>query len=75
MKLIEWHRLCISFLAMALTASIAAAADLPPLPEGLSVPKSATKLPAFNLPTAGGSTVRSDDYKGKIIIARFWASW
>jgi hypothetical protein len=53
----------------------AGAADLPPLPEGLSAPSAATKMPAFNLPTASGSTARSDDYKGKIIIARFWASW
>jgi len=75
MKIFQWRPLCGALLAMALTASIAAAADLPPLPEGLAVPKSATKMPAFNLPTAIGSTVRSDDYKGKIIIARFWASW
>ena len=61
MNLFQPHLLRGSLLALALTASVAVAAELPALPQGLSVPKSATKLPAFSLPTAGGSTVRADE--------------
>jgi hypothetical protein len=64
-----------SFIGLALAASFAAAADLPPLPQGLTAPAKAITLPAFNMPTATGATVQSDDYKGKVIIARFWATW
>jgi hypothetical protein len=64
-----------SLLAIALTASVAVAADLPPLPQGLSAPAKATTMPAFNLPTAAGGHVRADEFKGKVVIARFWATW
>ena len=62
-------------MAFALTVSIAGAADLPPLPQGLAAPAKAIKLQAFNLPTAAGGFAKSDDYKGKVLIARFWATW
>ena len=62
-------------LAVLLTAAVAVAAELPQIPGGMAAPKSPLYLPAFNLPTASGSTIRSEDYKGKVIIARFWASW
>jgi len=75
MKSFQWQFLRGSLLAMALAASAAGAADLPALPEGLSVPKSALKMPAFNLPIATGGAIRSDELKGKIVIARFWATW
>ena len=52
----------------------ATAADLAP-PAGLTAPATATRLPAFNLATAVGGTVRSDDLRGKVVIARFWATW
>lgn len=66
----------IGLLALAaFSASIAIAAEPPQLPGGLAAPKTPLNLPAFNLPTASGTTIRSDDYKGKVIIARFWASW
>jgi len=57
---------------VALTVS---AADSPPLPAGLTAPAKATQLPAFNLPTPAGGTVRADDTHGKVVIARFWATW
>ena len=75
MKPFVWRLLRSLLPAFALAATAAVAADMPPLPQGLSAPAAATKLPAFNLPTASGGTVRSDDFKGKVIIARFWASW
>jgi hypothetical protein len=60
---------------LASTGSLAIAADLPPLPQGLSAPAKPLKLQAFNLPTAAGGAAKSDDYKGKVIVARFWATW
>ena len=59
----------------AMAASVASAADLPPLPQGLSAPVKPVKMQAFNLQTATGSVAKSDDYKGKVLIARFWATW
>ena len=60
--------------ALALSALGAAAAD-PALPAGLSAPSKATQLPAFSLATPDGGTVKAADYKGRILIARFWATW
>lgn len=51
------------------------AAELPPLPEGLAAPSKAAQLPAFNLLTATGGAVRADEFRGKVVIARFWATW
>ena len=65
----------LGLLWLALTASFATAADLPPLPPGLTAPAKSITLPAFNMATATGASVQSDDYKGKVIIARFWATW
>ncbi len=64
------------FMVFALAAAVfnAAASELAP-PAGLSAPAKPTHLPAFNLPTAVGGTVRSDDLRGKVVIARFWATW
>lgn len=61
--------------ALTLAASMASAADLPALPQGLSAPTKPVKLQAFNLPTAAGGMAKTDDYKGKVLIARFWATW
>ena len=60
--------------AFAAAVFNAAAADLAP-PAGLTAPAKPTRLPAFNLATAVGGTVRSDDLRGKVVIARFWATW
>ena len=61
--------------ALASSAAHSNAADLPPLPGGLSVLSTPTRMPAFNLQTAAGGTMRSDDLRGKVVIARFWATW
>lgn len=61
---------------VALAAAVfnAAAAELAP-PAGLTAPAKPTRLPAFNLPMVAGGAVRSDDLHGKVVIARFWATW
>ena len=53
----------------------AVAADLPPLPAGLTAPAKLTRMPAFNLPRAAGGTLHAEELRGKVVIARFWATW
>ena len=72
MKLMPWIARTAALFALS-TAAIAA--DLPPLPQGLTAPIKPIKMQAFNLPTAAGGFAKSDDYKDKVIIARFWATW
>ena len=47
----------------------------PALPEGLSVPGKSTAMPAFDLPTTAGTTLRSESLRGQVVVIRFWASW
>jgi hypothetical protein len=72
MRLLSW---CASFFALLSFAASAVAADLPPLPQGLTAPAKPIKMQAFNMPTAAGGMAKSDDYRDKVIIARFWATW
>jgi hypothetical protein len=62
-------------LAFAALAFSAAAADLPPLPAGLTAATKPVHLPSFTLATPGGGKMRADEFKGKVVIARFWATW
>ena len=62
-------------LALAALAVSAAAADLPPLPAGLTAITKPVHLPAFTLATPAGGKVRADEFKDKVLIARFWATW
>ena len=62
-------------IALALAILSASAAELPPIPAGLAAPSKPTRMPAFNLATPAGGTVRADDFRGKVLIARFWATW
>lgn len=55
-------------------ASIAPAAA-PRMPAGLSAPAKPTAMPAFELPTVAGQTLRSASLKGQALVIRFWASW
>ena len=61
--------------ALASDRLAANAAGLPPLPAGLTAPATPTHTPAFTLPTAAGGTLRADELHGKVVIARFWATW
>jgi hypothetical protein len=62
-------------LAFAATAFSAAAAELPPLPAGLTAVTKPVHIPEFNLATPAGGAVRADEFRGKVLIARFWATW
>lgn len=62
-------------LVFATVAFCAAAADLPPLPAGLTAIAKPVHMPAFNLPTPAGGAVRAEEFRDKVVIARFWATW
>jgi hypothetical protein len=71
---VRFHAL-LATLALASFALSAAAADLPALPAGLTALTKPVHIPAFNLATPAGGTVRADEFRGKVLIARFWATW
>lgn len=62
-------------IALASMAFSAAAADLPALPEGLTASAKPAHMPAFNLPLVAGGTARAEEFRNKVVIARFWATW
>ena len=62
-------------LALILSVSSAVAAELPALPAGLNAVSKPVRLPAFNLAMPDGGKVRADEFQGKVVIARFWATW
>ncbi len=62
-------------LAGALVTAPAWSAQAPALPEGLTAPAKPTAMPAFELPTTAGATLRSASLKGQVLVIRFWASW
>ena len=75
--MVTWSKQ-VSRLVMIAAASIvfsAAAADLPAPPAGLTAPSKPMRMPEFNLSKPAGGTVRADEYRGKVVIARFWATW
>ena len=51
------------------------AADGPALPQGMQAPSEPASLPTFELPDADGNLVRAADLQGKVVVARFWATW
>src|ERR1017187_4376612 len=38
-------------------------------------PMAGRPMPDFNLPADGGGNVHLDDYRGKILVLNFWATW
>ena len=62
-------------MALALVVLSATAAELPAPPEGLTALAKPVRMPAFNLSTPAGGTVRADEFRDKVVIARFWATW
>ncbi len=62
-------------LAIAAVAFSAAAVELPTLPAGLTALSKPVRMPDFNLAKPAGGTLRADELRGKVVIARFWATW
>ena len=44
-------------------------------PHGIKAPKIGELAPAFSLQNAAGKPVTVADYRGKILVLNFWASW
>jgi hypothetical protein len=55
--------------------SVPGAAAEPALPSSLSAPSKPASMPAFDLPTVDGKTLRSQSLKGQVLVIRFWAAW
>lgn len=60
---------------LALHPMHADAADGLALPQGMKAPSESVTLPAFELPAPDGNVVRAADLQGKVVVARFWATW
>jgi thiol-disulfide isomerase/thioredoxin len=46
-----------------------------PAPDTISPPNTRHPAPALALKDAGGATVRLADYKGRVVLLDFWATW
>jgi cytochrome oxidase Cu insertion factor (SCO1/SenC/PrrC family) len=70
--------LILTTLVMGLTLGSMSASgaelSLPP-PKGLVSNAPPTPIPAFSLATLDGTTMRSADLQGKVVVVRFWATW
>jgi thiol-disulfide isomerase/thioredoxin len=60
-----------SFLGITTIAGSAFA----PAPDTISPPNTRHPAPALALKDAGGATVRLADYKGRVVLLDFWATW
>ena len=60
---------------LALHPMHADAADGLALPQGMKAPSESVTLPAFELPAPDGNVIRAADLQGKVVVARFWATW
>lgn len=53
-----------------------AASATPALPPGLTAVTQPAPMPTFHLSSfKEGSTLRSADLQGKVVVIRFWATW
>jgi cytochrome oxidase Cu insertion factor (SCO1/SenC/PrrC family) len=61
--------------ALLILGSFASDAAPPSPPEGLVALAQPASIPAFSLVDINGTTVRSTDLQGKVVVVRFWATW
>ena len=63
-------------LAVLLSATAVAADSLEDLALDLQmIPRDGQLPPAFTLPTLDGKRVSLSDFKGRVVLLYFWASW
>lgn len=68
------NRVLISALLLAFGVA-AAAADQPGARAPLQAVTDRKPAPTFELQDAAGKTVRLEDYRGKVLLLDFWATW
>jgi peroxiredoxin len=62
-------------LACASVAAAVFAFDQPTLRTALLPDKERKPAPSFNLDDAAGNTAQLGDYRGKVVVLDFWATW
>jgi peroxiredoxin len=69
--------LCRAFFALVLGLGLAlwSLASFARVPSAISVAISRKAAPAFGLQNANGEPVRLSDYKGRVVLLNFWATW
>ena len=75
MATLGFHARVLVSMALASVMFSAAAAELPAPPAGLTALAKPVRMPTFNLATPAGGAVRADEFRDKVLIARFWATW
>lgn len=67
--------LAIGLVLMPISIQNSDAAEASGVRAELTVEKSRTRAPDFELQDASGKAVRLSDYRGKVLLVNFWATW
>jgi cytochrome c biogenesis protein CcmG/thiol:disulfide interchange protein DsbE len=67
--------LAIGLALMSISIQNSDAAEAPGVRAELTVEKSRRRAPGFELQDASGKAVRLSDYRGKVLLVNFWATW
>jgi cytochrome c biogenesis protein CcmG, thiol:disulfide interchange protein DsbE len=74
-KNFPWPLLAFAILAIAAAGILISRATASPSAAGDSAPRQGLPAPEFALNTLAGQRVNLSDYRGKVILINFWATW